>query len=270
MKPLWRIVAFVAFFTIACGRSPQPRQEPENELQQEPQWIQLFNGHDLAGWKVKLAGHELGDNYGNTFRVEDGVLKVSYDQYETFGNRFGHIFYERPFSNYVIRVEYRFVGEQCPDGESWAYRNSGIMVHGQSPESMRVEQKFPVSIEIQLLGGDGAIERQTANLCTPGTHVVLNGELWTQHCLYSNSKTYHGDQWVTVEAEVRGNRLIRHIVQGDTVMEYSGPQLDDSDEDARRLLEGGQAPMLEGGSISLQAESHPIEFRKVELRELKD
>ncbi len=238
--------------------------------QQEQQWIQLFNGHDLTGWKVKLAGHELGDNYGNTFRVEDGVLKVSYDQYETFGNRFGHIFYEQPFSNYLIRVEYRFVGEQCPDGESWAFRNSGIMVHGQSPESMRVEQKFPVSIEVQLLGGDGSLERQTANLCTPGTHVVISDELWTRHCLNSSSNTYHGDQWVTVEVEVRGNKVIRHIMEGRTVLEYTNPQLDDSDQDARGLLEGGQALMLEGGYISLQAESHPIEFRKVELKELKD
>jgi hypothetical protein len=275
MKPRGKNIAsfclFIAVLAVACSRSPQPQNQEQVQPQQaEQQWIQLFNGQDLTGWKVKLAGHELGDNYGNTFRVEDGVMKVSYDQYETFGDRFGHIFYEQPFSNYVIRVEYRFVGDQCPDGESWAYRNSGIMVHGQSPESMRVEQSFPVSIEVQLLGGDGTLDRQTANLCTPGTHVVMNDELWTRHCLNSSSKTYHGDQWVTVEVEVRGNKVIRHIAQGDTVMEYTNPQLDDSDEDARRLLEGGQAPMLTGGSISLQAESHPIEFRKVELRELTD
>ncbi len=278
MKPRPGITAgvcvFVAVCAVACGQSPPQQQQAQAQAQQneqqEEQWIQLFNGKNLSGWKVKLTGYELGDNYGNTFRVEDGVMKVSYDRYETFGNTFGHIFYEQPFSNYVLRVEYRFVGEQCPGGESWALRNSGIMIHGQSPESMRVEQKFPVSIEVQLLGGDGTTDRPTANLCTPGTNVVMNGELWTQHCLNSGSKTYHGDRWVTVEVEVRGNEVIRHIVEGDTVLEYTRPQLDDSDRDARRLLEGGQPLMLTGGYISLQSESHPIEFRKVELRELTD
>lgn len=265
MRPLRSVVAVVCAFVIAAAAACGQSQSPEKEQEQAREWIQLFNGRDLSGWKVKLAGSELGDNFGNTFRVEDGVMKVAYDRYDSFGNRFGHIFYDRPFSNYLIRVEYRFVGEQCPAGESWAFRNSGIMVHCQSPESMRVEQNFPVSVEVQLLGGDGVNERQTANLCTPGTHVVLDGELWTQHCLNSSSKTYHGDQWVTVEVEVRGNELIRHKVDGQVVLEYTRPQLDDSDEDARRLLEGGSALMLDGGYISLQAESHPIEFRTVEL-----
>lgn len=264
MKPSRSILAVVCALVVAaavaCAESPG----------RKPDWIQLFNGKDLSGWKVKITGYELGDNYGNTFRVEDGVLKVAYDQYDRFDNRFGHIFYEQPFSNYVIRVEYRFVGEQCPGGESWAFRNSGIMVHCQNPESMRVDQKFPVCIEVQLLGGDGTHERSTANLCTPGTNVMLNGQLWTQHCTNSSSRTYHGDQWVTVEVEVRGNKSIRHIIDGQAVLEYSQPQLDDIDEDARRLLESGHALMLDGGYISLQSESHPIEFRKVELRKLAE
>ena len=141
----------------------------------EGEWIQLFNGKNLDGWKVKLTGYELNDNFGDTFRVEDGVLKVCYDAYDKFGGRFGHIFCEQPFDNYVIRVGYRFVGEQSVEGPTWAIRNSGIMVHGQSPESMRKDQQFPVSIEVQLLGGNGTDERPTGNLCTPGTHVVMDG-----------------------------------------------------------------------------------------------
>ena len=166
-------------------------------------WTALFNGRDLDGWTPKIRGYELGDNFGNTFRVEDGVLKVVYDQYEKFDDRFGHLFYKQPFSHYRLRVEYRFVGEQVPGGAGWALRNSGIMIHGQSPESMAKDQSFPVSIEVQLLGGTGRGVRPTANLCTPGTHVVMDGKLWTPHCTNSSSKTYHGDQWVTVELEVR-------------------------------------------------------------------
>ncbi len=234
-------------------------------------WIQLFNGENLDGWTLKIKGFEVGDNHNETFRVEDGAIQAVYDQYEgPFRDRFGHLFYHETFSHYDLRVEYRFVGEQSPGAPGWAIRNSGIMIHGQSPESMSLKQSFPVSIEVQLLGGNGENERQTANLCTPGTNVVLGGKLHTSHCTNSSSKTYHGDQWVTVEIEVRGNRVIRHKIEGQTVLEYRQPQLDESDEDAKKLFESGTKKMLSGGTISLQSEGHPVEFRKVELRKVTD
>ncbi len=245
----------------ACTESP-----PEHKAEE---WISLFNGKDLTGWAPKFAGYELGENYKNTFRVEDGILKVSYDDYEAFDGEFGHLFYKDSFSHYRIRVEYRFLGEQTPGGPAWGFRNSGIMVHGQAPESMTLDQRFPVSIEVQLLGGNGEEERPTANLCTPGTHVEMGGELVTQHCTNSSSATFHGDQWVTVEVEVRGGEIIRHFVNGKAVLEYANPQLDGSDADAQKLIEAGAEIMLSGGTISLQAESHPMEFRKVELLPIK-
>lgn len=221
------------------------------------EWIQLFNGKDLDGWTVKIRGHEPGDNFADTFRVTDGVLRVDYDGYDRFDERFGHIFYNHPYSSYDIRVEYRFLGQQCPGGPGWARRNSGIMLHGQTPQSMARDADFPDSIEVQLLGGLGEGPRHTANLCTPGTHVVMDGRLVTRHCTSSTSKTYDGDQWVTVTVQVRGNRSIKHIIDGQTVLEYSQPQLDDGTP-------------LSSGTISLQSESHPVEFRKVELRVVEE
>jgi Domain of Unknown Function (DUF1080) len=232
-------------------------------------WIQLFSGRDLADWTPKIKGFKVGDNHADTFRVEDGILKVRYDKYTgPFRGRFGHLFYNQPFSNYVLRIEYRIVGEQYTGGPGWALRNSGVMIHGQSPQTLLKDQDFPVSVEVQFLGGDGENARPTANVCTPGTHIVLGGQLHTQHCTNSSAETYHGDQWVTVEIEVHGNKLIRHKVEGRTVLEYAQPQLDPTDPHARRLIDAGAAKMLTGGTISLQSEGHPIDFRKVELREL--
>jgi beta-glucanase (GH16 family) len=233
------------------------------------EWIQLFNGKDVNDWTVKIRYRELGDNFANTFRVEDGLLKVSYDGYDEFKEQFGHIFYNVPYSHYRIRVEYRFVGEQCKGGPGWAFRNSGIMVHGEDPKTMTKDQDFPASIEVQLLGGNGKDERPNANLCTPGTNVEIDGKLITRHCTNSTSDTYHGDQWVTVEAEVRGDEVIRHIIDGKVVLEYQKPQLDDRDAHARELIKaaGGEL-MLKSGTISLQSESHPVHFRKVELLDL--
>lgn len=232
-------------------------------------WIQLFNGKNLDGWTPKIRYYPAGENFGNTFRVKDGVLAVSYDEYDKFGAKFGHLFYKEKFSNYILRIEYRFVGDQVTGGAGWALRNSGVMIHGESPETMGKDQEFPASIEVQFLGGNGKDPRTTANLCTPGTNIVMGGKLVTQHCNSSKSKTYHGDQWVTVEIEVHGSKVIRHKIDGETVLEYNEPQLDETDAHAKELI-AKQGKLLTGGTISLQSESHPIEFRKVELLRLKD
>ncbi len=229
-------------------------------------WIQLFNGKDLTGWDIKIKGSALNENYKNTFRVEDGVMKVSYDQYDTFNNEFGHIFYKEPFSYYRVKIEYRFTGSQVPNGPSWAFRNSGVMLHSQSAASMLIDQDFPVSIEAQFLGGDGASERPTGNVCTPGTHIVMNGNLITQHCTNSTSKTYHGDVWIHAEFVVLGDSIIHHIIEGDTVLTYSKPQVGGTNKPADYPVPDGT--LINEGYICLQAESHPVEFRKVEILKL--
>lgn len=241
------------------------------------EWVSLFNGKDLTGWTPKIRYHEAGDNFANTFRVNDGLLQVRYDGYEQFDETFGHLFYETPFSHYKFRVEYRFVDEQCPGGPGWAIRNSGVMIHGESPEGMTKDQNFPASIEVQLLGGPESGTRTTANLCTPGTHVVMDGKLFTPHCVNSKSETYRGDQWVTVEIEVHGAGVIKHFVNGEQVMQYEQAQLDEKggavspDGHVKMLIEkAGGEKLLTGGTISLQSESHPIDFRKVEIMALEE
>jgi hypothetical protein len=227
-----------------------------------PKWKQLFNGKDLKGWTPKIRYRDLGDNYLNTFRVKDGNLQVRYDQYTEFNEQFGHLFYKKPYSYYLIAVEYRFVGEQVKGGPGWAYRNNGVMIHGQSPETMKKDQDFPNSIEVQLLGGAGNGERPTANLCTPGTQFVKDGKVIKSHCIESNSKTFNGEQWVRVEVLVLGDSLIVHYVNGEEVLRYERPQHDP-------VGNAAEGELIKGGSISLQAESHPADFRKVEIINLE-
>ena len=239
-----------------------------NTAQEE--WLPLFNGKNLDGWIPKIQGYAAGENYANTFRVEDGLLKVSYEDYSgDFTDRFGHLFYQQPFSYYRLRTTYRFVGEQASGGPGWALRNSGLMIHGQPAESMGLDQNFPISIEVQLLGGNGVDERPTANLCTPGTHVEIDGKLFTDHCINSSSKTYAGDQWVTVEILVLGDSLIQHYVEGDTVLTYSKPQIGGGVVDGFDPSVKRDGTPLTGGTISLQSESHPVEFQSVELLNLE-
>ena len=233
------------------------------------EWVPLFDGESLDGWTPKIRGYEAGVNFANTFRVEDGLLTVSYDGYDKFDNRFGHLFYARPFSHYRLRVEYRFVGEHKPDVEEWAWRNSGVMLHSQSPQSMPAGQDFPISLEAQFLGGLVEGEpRPTANLCTPGTHVDYQGRFEEEHCLWSSSDTFYGDQWVTVEVLVEGADHFVHYVNGEPVIEYEHAVTGGgvvSGHDPAMKPEG--KPLSEG-YISLQSEGHPIQFRRVEILEL--
>jgi hypothetical protein len=233
------------------------------------QWESMFNGKDLSNWTVKIRNHPVGENFGNTFRVDDGKIVVRYDAYEKFDERFGHLFYNKPYGYYRIRLEYRFVGEQAKEGPGWAYRNSGIMVHGQTPKTMGLNQDFPVSIEVQLLGGNGKEKRTTCNLCTPGTNVEMNGKLFTPHCINSNSATYHGDQWVTAEVLVLGDSVIRHYANGIEVLSYQKPQIGGGNVSGQDKEFGVSGQMLQRGSISLQSESHPVEFRKIEILNLE-
>jgi hypothetical protein len=261
------LMAFVILFASCTGK---PKTEKVVEKSAEENWIQLFNGKDLNDWQIKFKGYELGENYKNTFRVEDGLLRVSYDNWEEWTGTFGHIFYNGEFSSYRLRVEYRFVGDQVKNGPGWAFRNNGLMLHGQPAETMDLDQDFPTSIEVQLLGGADKGERSTMNLCTPGTNVVMDGQLVEQHCNNSKSKTYRGDDWVSVEVEVNGGKVVRHFVEGEEVMSYEKPQLDPRDTTFAKLINLYGDTIIHKGTISLQAESHNTDFRKIELLVLQE
>ncbi len=279
-QPSRRLSVLFAAVIVLCGAAALAlrAQAPASgaAAQRDPDrkdWIQLFNGRDLDGWTPKFAHHDLGENFRDTFRVENGLLEVRYDKWPNFVDEFGHLFYKDPFSYFLLAAEYRFVGQQVPTERKdlgWAIRNNGLMLLSPPPSTMMKDQDFPISIEVQLLGGlsDGK-PRTTANLCTPGTNVVMKGQLWTPHCTNSTSKTYDGDQWVRVEVLVHGDELLRHIVEGQTVLEYSKPQIGGgaaSPTDPAVKIDGTP---LTRGYISIQAETAPADFRKIELLNLE-
>ncbi len=255
---------------VALAAQTPPAATPTPE---QKDWVQLFNGRNLDGWTPKFAHHDLGENVNDTFRVEDGLLKVRYDKWQTFKDEFGHLFYKDPFSYYLLAAEYRFVGDQVKTDRTdlgWAIRNNGLMIHSPAPKTMMKDQDFPISIEVQLLGGLGnGRPRTTANLCTPGTNVVMNGVLHTAHCTNSTSKTYDGDQWVRVEVLAHGDEMIRHIVEGQPVLEYTKPQIGGGQASPTDPAVKVDGTPLAGGYISIQAETAPIDFRKIEIVNLE-
>ena len=231
-------------------------------------WVAIFNGKNLDGWTVKLAHHDLGDNFGDTFRVENGIIKVSYDKYPEFGSRFGHLFWKERLSHYRVMIEYRFVGEQVKGGPTYARLNSGIMIHSQAPETILKEQDWPISVEAQFIGNGTTGSRPTMNVCTPGTEIHMKGEMVKAHCTSSTSKAYHNDEWVRVEVEVLGSEHVRHYIDGQVVLEYEKPMIGGGVANGFDPAIKKDGTVLNEGYIGLQSESQPVEFRKVELLNL--
>ena len=243
---------------------------PKTAGTKKENWQPLFNGKDINDWIVKVHHHNAGDNYANTFRVEDSIIKVRYDQYDSFNNRYAHLFYKQPFSYYKLRFEYRLTGEWRKDAPSYTLENSGVMFHSQDPRTILKEQDWPISIEFQLLAGlpDGQ-PRPTGNMCSPGTDVVYQGKVDPRHCISSSSKTYPPDQWVRCELIVLGDSLITHIVEGDTVLQYSKPTIGGgvvNGADPKIKVNGTP---LKSGYIALQSEGQPVDFRHIEILDLK-
>lgn len=264
MRFIQLFVPTVFLFLCFGNRSAHAQNTPPKE-----DWIALFNGKDISDWFVKIQHHETGDNYGNTFRVEDNILKVRYDQYDKFNDRFGHLYYKNPFSYYHLVIEYRFTGEWRKDAPAYTILNSGVMFHSQDPRTMPKEQDWPISVEMQFLGGLGdGKTRPTGNMCSPGTHIVYNGKLDTRHCIDSRSKTYEGDQWIRAELIVLGDSLVTHIINGDTVLQYSQPQIGGPVVNRFDPVQKTDGKLLKEGFIALQSEGQPIDFRKVELLNL--
>jgi len=261
MKKFVSIVASAMAVLASAAASAATADEPG-------EWHSLFNGKDLSGWTVKINKHPLGDNFADTFRVEDGIIKVSYDRYGKFDEQFGHLYSNQAYSHYILRLDYRITGTAVADSPSWAKLNSGVMIHSQSPMGIGLNQPWPASMEFQFLATGATAGKQTGNVCTPGTNLEMKGKLVTDHIIDSTSKFYPEDEWVSVEVEVHGNDEVIHRVNGVEVLRYQHPQLDPRDESAQALLAAGAPLQLSFGHIALQAESQPVWFRNIRIRQL--
>ncbi|MDW7690932.1 DUF1080 domain-containing protein [Flammeovirgaceae bacterium SG7u.111] len=265
------LLILAAFILLAsCNSKPNTTEEvaaPEKST--EETWQILFNGKDLDGWTPKFYHHEVGENYANTFRVVDGAIQVNYDDYNEFNDRYGHLFYKEPFSSYHLKFEYRFTDQWLEDAAKYTYRNSGVMFHSQDPKTILKEQDWPISVEYQMLAdaGDGN-PRPTGNMCSPGTEIFFEGEMDARHCVQSSSDTYAWDEWVKSDLIVYGDSLVIHLVNGDTVLRYTKPQIGGGVANGFDPAIKIDGTPLTSGYIGLQAEGQGVEFKNIKIKKL--
>jgi hypothetical protein len=258
----------VLLLMSACA-TPGPSAEAANDPD-EREWIDLFNGRDLTGWTVKVNHHDVGVNFGNTFRVADGMIQVRYDDYGDYNNQFAHLFYDQPLSHYLISVDYRFTGEVQRGAPGYVLLNSGIMFHSQDPRTILRDQDWPISVEMQFYAEvTPGQPRPTGNMCSPGTHIVFNGQLDTRHCINASGRALPKDAWVTAQALVLGDSIVKHIINGDTVLVYEKPQIGGGNVTGHDPAVKQDGRLLAEGFISLQSEGQPIDFRNVRLLDLR-
>lgn len=260
-----RYIVLILLILPSCSES---NKEAHQETKEDtPNWESIFNGKNLDGWIPKVVGQPLGENYGKTFTVQDGILSFRYDAYgANFDNRFGGLYFNRKLKNYRLKVEYRFVGETAPGAPEWGYRDSGIQYHSQSPQSLKIDQPFPICLEYNFHGGNGTDERPVGALCANGTFIEINGKKNESYCTAPTlKKTFHGDQWVTMELDIKDGK-ISHFVNGEEILTFNNPSLNPENEIAKSLIQNGATTLTEG-YISFQSNSHPIDFRKISLME---
>ena len=261
-KTFQNCFAVITFLLLGLSVIEQHSANKEN-------WETLFNGKDINNWIPKINHHKTGENFGKTFRVQNGIIKVRYNRYDTFNEQFGHLYYKKPFSYYHLVFEYRIVGQWRKDAPEYTLKNSGVMFHSQDPATMPKDQNWPISIEFQLLAGLGdGVARPTGNMCSPGTDVMFKGKIDDRHCIPSTSKTFEGNQWVKGEIIVLGDSLITHIINGDTVLQYSKPQIGGgvvANYDPAIKQDG---KLLTEGFIALQSEGQPVDFKNIKILNL--
>ncbi|MRI00694.1 DUF1080 domain-containing protein [Kriegella sp. EG-1] len=264
---LLNVLFFALILLTSSCKEKRPQKPQTGTEESKKEWVSIFNGKDLSGWTMKINGYPLAENFGNTFRVEDGLLSIRYDQYgPKLGERFGALFYNKELTNYRLKVEYRFVGETAAGAPDWGYRDSGIQIHTQPPNTVKLNQRFPICLEYNLHGGNGIDERPIGAICGIGTFVEIDGVKSTSSCTPAiKARTFHGDQWVIAEIDVNNGKM-KHFVNAEEIMSYSNPTYDPNNEFAKIFIENGN-DSVSSGYISFQSNSHPIDFRKIELLE---
>ncbi len=155
--------------------------------------IALFNGRDLAGWKV-----DVPDNDGKPTPVVPFIARNKV--LVSLGTPMGHLITEASYENYRLVVEYRF-----PKSAG----NSGVILHVSQPRFLR--NFLPKGIEAQLMSGNaGDFHLFGEKLGKPNAPAENAGKNLTD-----GSENPVG-QWNTMVVDCRADQ-IRVWVNGDFV-----------------------------------------------------
>jgi hypothetical protein len=204
----------------------------------------LFNGKDFDGWVIE--GPNEDREKQPVWAVKDGLIVCS-------GKVFGFLRYDRQkFGDFSVRVEYRF----APPTAANRRGNSGLGVRMGSfdPKRSSLTRASYASYEIQLQDDAG----RPANAHTTGSLY--------RYAAPTANPVKPAPEWNTVEVECVGPR-IQVTVNGQKVLDADQTTLADIPGKPAGAPAPKDKPLV--GSVALQSHSGQVEFRKVQVREIK-
>jgi hypothetical protein len=217
----------------------------------------LFNGRDLSGWCVALEGRRPGEDPNGVFRVSDGVMRVS-------GEETGGIVSEKSYRDYVLRVEYRWVGKSVGSRLGMA-ADTGVLYHSQG-EMFAWNGLWMRSFECNILRGrtgdfiivsdKGAPVRYAATVEGRVVADEANISNWFRLGSWANTEDTPDvfperryGEWNRLEIVCDGSRVEHWL---NDVLVFEAENLTPSQ-----------------GRIQIQSEGHPVEFRRIDLKALR-
>lgn len=271
---LWSVIVATAVISTA-GCAPMT----QHTVAQQPNsgWRPLFDGKTLNGWTTKLVGYPAGQDRLQTFRVKDGVLYISYDQYEgDLKGRVAHLFTRESFRAYRLSLDYRFVGDEFPNSPRPVNPpvNNGVLFHAESAEQMELNQPYPISVEAQLVGPDPqGTPRTTGNFCERAMKMFRQDKLMP-HCILSDAVPSPLGAWIHFDLEVTADGRVTEFINGKPVVHVDRIELNPDRTDTRlpvhsSIAAAGGKLLVTGGHIALQSEGHPTEFRNIRILSLE-
>ena len=215
---------------VAFALLAAPVAYDHHEKGEAPAPIQLFDGESLSGWTAVLSKEDVDP--ATVWSAKDGVLSCT-------GKPSGYIKTDRQFENYKLSVQWRWTGKPG---------NNGVLVHATTPNALNV---WPKCQEVQLAhenAGDFWVigsEITTPLEGVPGYEKMVRGR---RHLNFNDGAEKPVGEWNEMTVICRGD-TITVLVNG-TVVNYGY----DSSETK--------------GSVCLQSEGAPIEYKEIVLTPL--
>jgi len=244
------IIVLGIFLSCTGKKNSDTEQEATNqdaELSQAAEWISLFDGKTLNGWKRYHA-----DEIGPLWSVEDGAIKCDGQGHGEGSPEFGgSLITLETFGNFELELEWKI-----SEGG-----NSGILYH--VVEKSEYSHAYVTGPEFQVRD-DGPADD------TLSTAKQMAGSNYDMYAAPSTKKLNPVGEWNTAKIVYKDGK-VEHWLNGGKVVEF-----DESSEDFKERFNeskwsSGEYPhwnTYKEGAIALQDHGAAVWYRNIRIRKL--
>ena len=233
----------------------------------------MFNGRNLDGWYTFLQQHGRNSDPDHIVAIDDHVIHLYRDA--TNGSRVvqGYIATEKEYGDYHLRLQYRW-GVKKFEPRASMPRDAGVYYHIVGKDAV-----WPAGLQYQIQEGNTgdllALYGLQADSWIDPTTKELKRRTFRDSKLGGVPVVFGGDGisyqtrsvmneipgWNTLEVIARGTS-ITHVLNGKTVNRCENVRKTEAGDPAH-------ASPVTKGRIALEIEAAEIQYRNIEIKELK-